>query len=106
MSSDNFGDKQKKEVLKMLKKDLIFANDKKAAKELQAEKMSIGGCVGLRIRGEAKETDDKNWVLDVHAVSDGEILYLFSLRNLEENYKKNLAVYERAISSVVLTSVK
>jgi len=43
--------------------------------------------------------------VDVYAASDGEFLYLFSLRNIKENYEKNLSVYEKAMSTVKLTSV-
>ena len=43
-------------------------------------------------------------MMDVAAVSDGKILYLFSLRNIKENYESNLGLYEKAISTVRLTA--
>ena len=36
------------------------------------------------------------------AVSDGKVLYLFSLRNTAENFAKNLETYEKEIGTVRL----
>lgn len=106
MSCNFFEKKEKEEVFKMLKKDAMFGKDRKVIKDLAADTVSIGECKGLRIRGETQKSDGTIWVMDVHAVSDGEILYLFSLRNIKENYGNNLDVYEKAIATLKLTSVK
>jgi hypothetical protein len=57
----------------------------------------FGGGVAL----EAHQDDPaKHWKIDVRAVSDGRVLYLFSLRHRGIYYKDNLAVFEKAISTV------
>ncbi len=71
-------------------------------KGLQAQAISIGGCKGFRIRGEVQTPRGDNWVHDVHVVSDGMVMYLFTLRNIKENYEKNLEAYENAIGTVRL----
>ncbi len=73
-------------------------------KVLQARAISIGGCKGFRIRGEVQIPRGDNWVHDVHVVSDGTVMYLFTLRNIKENYEKNLEAYENAIATVRLTA--
>jgi len=73
-------------------------------KELQARDISIGGCKGFRIRGEVQTPGGDNWVHDVHVLSDSTVMYLFTLRNIKENYEKNLEAYENAIATVRLTA--
>ncbi len=73
--------------------------------QVHSETISIGDCQGLRIRGRTKKADGTEWVMDVHALSDGNTLYLFSLRNIAENYDKNLEVYEEAVSTVRLPTL-
>ncbi|MCH9025787.1 MAG: hypothetical protein IIA05_01575 [Proteobacteria bacterium] len=104
MSCGHFEKKETKSVTKMLKKDSMFDRDRKVISPLTATPISFGGCKGIRLKGETEKQNGTRWVMDVHAVSDGEILYLFSLRNIKENYEKNLSVYEKAMSTVKLTS--
>ncbi len=73
-------------------------------KGLQAQAISIGGCKGFRIRGEVQTPRGDNWVHDVHVVSDGTVMYLFTLRNIKENYEKKREVYENTIATVRLTA--
>ncbi len=104
MSCSYFEKKEVKEVLKVLKRDPMFGRDRKVVRALETQPVTIGGCKGYRIRGEAQKPDGTIWVMDVHVVSDGKILYLFSLRNIKENYESNLGLYEKAISTVRLTA--
>lgn len=104
MSCGHFEKKETKSVTKMLKRDSMFDRDRKVISPLTATPISFGGCKGIRLKGETEKQDGTRWVIDVHAVSDGEILYLFSLRNIKENYEKNSSVYEKAMSTVKLTS--
>ena len=104
MSCRYFEKKEVKEVLKVLKRDPMFGRDRKVVRALETQPVTIGGCKGYRIRGEAQKPDGTMWVMDVHVVSDGKILYLFSLRNVKENYESNLGLYEKAISTVRLTA--
>ncbi len=82
----------------------MFGSDRFVSQDLYSETISIGDCQGLRIRGRTKKADGTEKVVDVHALSDGNTLYLFSLRNIAENYDKNLEVYEEAVSTVRLPS--
>jgi hypothetical protein len=38
----------------------------------------------------------------VRAVSDGKVLYLFSLRNRAGNYARNIAVFDKAMGTLEL----
>jgi hypothetical protein len=49
-----------------------------------------------------EETGGKN--LDVFALSDGEVLFLFELFNLDEHYPGNVATFEKIVSTVKLTA--
>jgi len=83
-------------------KDPIFgaARSYFAATPIHHDDVSIGGCQGVHYKGEGKKGE---WVLDVRAVSDGRVLYLFSLRNKAENFAKNVDTYEKAIGTVQIT---
>ncbi len=103
MSCRFFEKKEVKQAVKMLKRDPMFGSDRKVIKALEPQPVTVGGCKGYRIRGETQTPDGTIWVMDVHVVSDGKILYLFSLRNIKENYESNLGLYEKAISTVQLS---
>ena len=92
----------KRKVLELLKGDVMFSKGAKILKKLKADIVLVGGCKGLRIRGETQVSNGNQWVLDVHAVSDGKVLYLFYLRSLKKYYVKNLRIYEKMISTVKL----
>jgi len=106
MSCSRFGKKETKLVLKLIENDKMFGRDRKIIAPLEANHTSFGGCEGIRIKGETEKQDGTRWILDMHAVSDGKILYLFTLRNIKNNYEKNLSIYEKAMSTVQLTSVE
>ena len=96
-----FPEKALQQVMKVIRKSF---GKGRIVKELQARAISIGGCKGFRIRGEVQTPRGDNWVHDVHVVSDGTVMYLFTLRNIKENYEKKLEVYENAIATVRLTA--
>jgi len=63
--------------------------------------IELGGCRGVRFVIDAnKDNPTKHWTIDVRAVSDGKVLYLFSLRNRADHYAKNLETFEKAMTSV------
>jgi len=103
MSCDHFEKGEIKSVTKMIKRDSMFDRDRKVISPLTATPISFGGCKGIRLKGETEKQDGTRWVVDAYAASDGEFLYLFSLRNIERFYEKNLSVYEKAMSTVKLT---
>ena len=63
--------------------------------------IELGGCRGVRFVIEAHKNDPaKHWIADVRAVSDGKVLYLFSLRNKGNHYAKNIETFDSAMKSV------
>lgn len=69
------------------------------ALEPRHRKLALGGCAGLGYRFESG-----GWIADIRAVSDGEVLYLFTLRNREERFAGNLAVFDAALASLRLAA--
>lgn len=59
------------------------------------DRMTVGGCEGWRYHDTPRD-----WTLDVVAVSDGQVLYLFSLRNKRPYYEVNRPIYEAALASL------
>jgi hypothetical protein len=63
--------------------------------------IELGGCHGVRFVIDAHKDDPaKHAIVDVRAVSDGKMLYLFSLRNKANHYAKNVETFEKAMTSV------
>lgn len=72
-----------------------------AARPPRHTEMQLGGCQGVKFLVDAQKNDPaKHWTIDVRAVSDGKVLYLFSLRNKGGNYTRNLEAFEKALASV------
>jgi len=84
-----------------LTKDPIFgaARSYFSATPIKHDEIQVGGCQGIRYKGEGKKGE---WILDVRAVSDGKVLYLFSLRNRAGNYAKNIATFDNAMGTLQL----
>jgi hypothetical protein len=56
----------------------------------------------LRGKGTASTGDGK--ILDVFAISDGEVVFFFKLLNVDEHYPKNVGTFERIVLTVKLTA--
>ncbi len=87
----------------MLTEDPIFGAVRRrfSSTPIHHDPIPIGGCQGYRYKGEGKKGQ---WILDVRAVSDGKVLYLFSLRSTAENYDKNIDTFEKAIGALRLAT--
>jgi hypothetical protein len=69
--------------------------------------IEVGGCHGVRFQLEAnKENPEKHWKIDARAVSDGKVLYLFSVRHRGVYFEDSLAVFEKAMSTVQFKQAK
>jgi len=106
MSCDGFDQQAQKKLLKLLGTDPMFGPDEITREKPHADSIVVGGCQGLRVRGkgtastgEGKRLDK---TLDIYAVSDGQVLFLFMLNNLDEHYPKNLGTFEKAMSTLTL----
>jgi hypothetical protein len=71
------------------------------------KEIELGGCRGVRFLIEARKNDAaKHRILDVRVVSDGKLLYLFTLRNRGDHYARNIEAFENAIASVRFKAAK
>lgn len=69
--------------------------------------IELGGCKGVRFLLEANKNDAaRHRVVDVRAVSDGKVIYLFSVRNPGVHYKANLDAFEKALATVRFVTTK
>ena len=101
-----FSEKAAKEVVKMIKKDKMFKDSKTLLKP-QAEAVTVAGCQGVRVVGETeKKEDGRIWRVEMRAVSDGEFLYLFTVRHLSEHFDASAEVFEKAMGTLQLAGVK
>ncbi len=105
MSCEGFDKKAEKKLLKLVGTDPMFGKDRTTHEKPHADPASIGGCSGLRIKGKGETRDGDGKMLDIFAVSDGEVLYLFKLLNLEKNYSQNLETFEKIVSTLQLAIV-
>ena len=65
----------------------------------------IGGCRGHRIQAEAILGDPpeaERWLIDVRAVSDGNVVYLFIARGTEQHLPGILQTFEAALGTLEL----
>jgi hypothetical protein len=103
MSCRGFDAKAQRLLLDLMGTDPMFGPGRTTREKPHAEPFVVGGCQGLRIKGKgtARTGDGKN--LDLFAVSDGDVLFLFKLLNLDEHYPKNIGIFERIVSTLRLT---
>jgi hypothetical protein len=103
MSCSKFTKSAAYEVGVKLTKDPIFGAARRyfSATPIKHDAIQVGSCQGFRYKGEGKKG---TWILDVRAVSDGKVLYLFSLRNTAENYARNIDTFEKALGSLQLAT--
>lgn len=102
MSCRSLTAKASQKVYDMIK-DSDFGKGTKTVEPLRVDSVAIGGCQGASFRGRVQNRNGAEWVIDVQAVSDGTVLYLFSLRNRTEHFDKNFPVYQTAMSTLRLT---
>lgn len=106
MSCSGFSEKAEKKLLQTIGRDPIFGKGRNVSERPHADPTTVGGCKGLRIRGRGQTSAGGESLVDIYAASDGETLYLFTLRPLAENYAKNVDVFQKAISTAKLSAAK
>lgn len=102
MSCSGFETKAEKKVLKLMGTDPMFGPDRTTHQEPQGEPVTIGGCQGLRFKGKGETRSGDPKIFDVFAFSDGKVLYLFQLLNIEEHYAVNVGIFEEVLSTLEL----
>jgi hypothetical protein len=109
MSCSNFSNRVAYDLGMGFRNDPIFNNQglKIADGGLPVDyhSVQVAGCQGNQYNAKSKKNKLK-WILDVRAVSDGRVIYLFYLRNPEENYAKNIDIFEKAIATLQLNAAK
>lgn len=93
-------------IFRMLKSDSLWSKDNTVVDDLTMTEAPVGGCQGLQFRGSTRERNGTVWVMDVQAVSDGEILYLFSLRAERLYFDKDFAAYEASLATLRLAAAE
>jgi hypothetical protein len=107
MSCAGLSEKGEKDVFKMITGDPILGKGAAILEAPRSEPISVAGCKGIRIRGTGQPAkENAPQTLDVYAVSDGNVLYLFTLRNHADNYKRNVDIFEKSVATVRLTATK
>ena len=105
MSCAGFSEKAKKKLVDIIGNDPHFKG-KNALEPAHAEPTDVGGCKGLRVRAKRKSESGSPIVADAYMASDGQRVYVFSLRNPVENFEKNEGVFQQAISTLKFSVAK
>jgi len=105
MSCAGFSDKAEKKLVDLIAKDPPFKG-KNALEPAHAEPAGVGGCKGVRVQAKGKSKSGSPLVVDTYMASDGQTVYIFSLRNLADNFEKNKDVFHQAVSTLKLSAAK
>jgi hypothetical protein len=105
MSCAGFSEKAEKDVFKMITGDRILGKGATILEAPRSEPISAAGCKGIRVRGIGQPARENTpQTLDAYAVSDGKVLYLFTLRNQAGYYKKNAEVFQKSMATAKLAA--
>jgi uncharacterized protein DUF2846 len=107
MSCAGFSERAEKDVFKVVTGVPTFGKGATILEAPRSEPISVAGCKGIRVRGTGQPTRENTpQTIDVYAVSDGNVLYLFTLRNHADYYKKNAEVFQKSMATAKLTAAK
>jgi len=92
-------------VAGMVRRDPAFSKGRALPTQFLPERIELGGCQGFKVHLRASHSNpDAEWTIDVRAISDGKVLYLFSLRATSEHYQKTLGIFEKVLETLKLSS--
>jgi hypothetical protein len=92
-------------VAGMVRRDPAFSKGRALPTQFLPERIELGGCQGFKVHLRASHSNpDAEWTIDARVISDGRVLYLFSLRARAENYQKTLGTFERVLATLKLSS--
>ena len=92
----------------MLRRDPAFSKGRPLPMQFFPERIELGGCQGFKVQLRASHSSPENaeWIIDARAVSDGQVLYLFTVRARAEHYEKVLGTFDRVLATLKLSSPK
>ncbi len=95
-------------VAGMARNDPAFSKGRTLPTQFLPERIELGGCQAFKVYLRALHSNPvkAEWVIDVRAVSDGRVLYLFSLRARAEHYQMVLSTFESVLATLKLSSPK
>ena len=93
-------------VAGMVRNDPAISKGREIPTQFLPKRIELGGCQGFKVEVRAKHSkpEKAEWIVDVRAVSDGRVLYLFSLRARAEHYQKVLSTFESVLATLKLSS--
>lgn len=100
MRCRGFSDKAVKLLQQWVAEDPLFAQARGVEESIRTQPIVVDGCNGLRIVKHSGQGDEVERVLDLRAVSDDEIVFLFGLRSQDDRYDEDLERFETAVRSV------
>jgi len=92
-------------VAGMVRRDPAFSKGRPLPTQFLPERIELGGCRGFKVHLRASHSNpDAEWTIDARVISDGRVLYLFSLRARAEHYQKTLGTFERVLATLKLST--
>jgi len=90
----------------MARNDPSIANGQELPSQFLPKRIELGGCQGFKVEVHAlqRKPEKAKWIVDVRAVSDGRVLYLFSVRARAEHYQQVLGTFESVLATLKLSS--
>jgi len=101
-SCAGFTEKAKKKLVDIIGNDPHFKG-KNASEPAHGDPAIVGGCQGLRVRAKGQMENGLR-VADAYIASDGQRIYVFSLRNSGEYFDKNAGTFQKAVSTIKLSA--
>lgn len=103
MSCAGFDAKGQKTLLDLLASEPMFGPGRTIREKPYAVPVAIGGCQGLRVKGKGTTSGGAGKNLDVFAVSNRDVLFLFKLLSTDEYYATVLVPFEKSLATLQLT---
>jgi len=100
MRCEGFSDKAVQLLQQWVAEDPLFEQGRSVDESVRTLPVVIDDCNGLRVVRHSRQPDDVERVLDLRAISDGEIVFLFGLRSQADRYDEDLKRFETAMGSV------
>ena len=71
----------------------------------KVEDVVVAGCQGMRVQLSSKILEGGEFDFLIYVVSDGKVMYDFTLRNRKDFFEKNRPIFDKAISTLKLAAL-